>query len=122
MTEFNVIDENEIKKSKSRENGNSIHEELESMIQENEILLFMKGNRLMPQCGFSAHVVGLLEQHRQDYVTFDVLSDQEVRQGIKEFSNWPTIPQLYVNGKFVGGCDIVTEMAEEGELEELLKS
>lgn len=110
----------DIKKSKSRENGDTLQDELASMIEENKVLLFMKGNRLMPQCGFSAHVIGLLEQHQADYVTFDILQDMEVRQGLKEFSNWPTYPQLYVGGKFVGGCDIVNELEEDGELAEVL--
>lgn len=122
MAEFTVINNNEVKASKTRNNGHTIHEEIESMVQENEVILFMKGSRLMPQCGFSAHVVGLLEQFRQDYCTVDVLSDPEIRQGIKDFSNWPTIPQLYVKGKFIGGCDIVSDMHEDGELEDLLKS
>ncbi len=112
----------EIKKSKSRENGDSLQDELACMIEENKVLLFMKGNRLMPQCGFSAHVIGLLEQHQADYVTFDILQDTEVRQGLKEYSNWPTYPQLYVGGKFVGGCDIVNELEEDGELADVLNS
>ena len=74
----------------------------------------------MPQCGFSAHVIGLLEQHQANYVTFDILQDMEVRQGLKEFSNWPTYPQLYVGGKFIGGCDIVNELEEDGELADVL--
>ena len=110
----------DIKKSKSRENGDTLQDELASMIEENKVLLFMKGNRLMPQCGFSAHVIGLLEQHQADYVTFDILQDMEVRQGLKEYSNWPTYPQLYVGGKFIGGCDIVNELEEDGELGEVL--
>jgi len=122
MAEFTVINDNEVKKSKSRESGSSVQEEIDSMVKENEVILFMKGNRLMPQCGFSAHVVGLIERYRQDYVTFDVLSDPEIRQGIKEYTNWPTIPQLYVKGKFVGGCDIISEMDEDGELESTLQS
>lgn len=111
----------DIKKSKSRQNGDSLNDELASMISENHIILFMKGNRLMPQCGFSAHVIGLLEQHEAQYVTCDILQDMEIRQGLKEYSNWPTYPQLYVAGKFVGGCDIVNELEEDGELADLLK-
>ncbi len=121
MTEINVLNENTIKMTKSRENGDSIQDELGSMVEENEILLFMKGNRLMPHCGFSAQVINLLAKHTDSFVTVDVLADQEIRKGIKEFSNWPTIPQLYVKGKFIGGCDIITELHEEGELEAVLK-
>jgi monothiol glutaredoxin len=80
----------------------------------------MKGNRHQPQCGFSASVVGMLDGLTSDYETFDVLSDPEVREGIKEFSNWPTIPQRYVNGEFMGGCDIVQEMFASGELHKAL--
>lgn len=121
MAEFTVINNTEVKASKTREKGNTIQEEIDAMVHENEVILFMKGNRLMPQCGFSAHVVNLVEQFRQDYSTVDVLSDPEIRQGIKDYSDWPTIPQLYVKGKFIGGCDIVTDMHEDGELEDLLK-
>ncbi len=108
---------NDVKMSKSRENGNSLMEELESIVKDNRIVLFMKGNKLMPQCGFSAHVVGLLDQYTEDFVTVDVLSDPEIRQGMKDYSKWQTFPQLYVQGEFVGGCDIVSEMDEDGELE-----
>ena len=80
----------------------------------------MKGNRQMPQCGFSAQVVQILDSLVPDYDTVDVLSDPEVRQGIKEYSSWPTVPQLYVRGEFVGGCDIVTEMYQSGELHNAL--
>jgi monothiol glutaredoxin len=80
----------------------------------------MKGNRHQPQCGFSARVVGMLDGLTSDYETFDVFSDPKVREGIKEFSNWPTIPQLYVNGEFMGGCDIVQEMFASGELHKVL--
>jgi len=111
----------EVKKSKSRANGDSLQEELTSMIEENKIILFMKGNKLMPQCGFSAHVIGLLEQHQAEYVTCDILQDMDIRQGLKEYSNWPTYPQLYVSGKFIGGCDIVNELEEDGELADVLK-
>ncbi len=87
------------------------------LVRSNSVVLFMKGNRRQPQCGFSASVVGMLSGLTSDY---DVLSDPEVREGIKEFSNWPTIPQLYVNGEFLGGCDIVQEMFASGELHKAL--
>ncbi len=93
---------------------------IEQLITSNEVLLFMKGNRNAPQCGFSATVCGLLDGLLPEYATLDVLSDPEVREGIKEFSSWPTIPQLYVRGEFVGGCDIIQEMAGAGELSEAL--
>jgi len=86
------------------------------LIQENDVLLFMKGDRQQPQCGFSATVVQILDSLVPDYATFDVLSDHEVREGVKAYSSWPTIPQLYVKGEFVGGCDIIQEMAASGEL------
>jgi monothiol glutaredoxin len=93
---------------------------ISQMVQEHPVVLFMKGNRGAPRCGFSAKVVGTLDEYLPDYVTVDVLEDPAVREGIKAFSSWPTIPQLYVKGEFVGGCDIVTEMAENGELDEVL--
>ena len=93
---------------------------IQSLVDANRVLLFMKGDRFAPQCGFSARVVQLLDGHLDDYATVDVLRDPEVRQGIKEFSQWPTIPQLYVGGEFVGGCDIVMELQASGELRETL--
>ncbi len=93
-------------------------ERIGSLIGSDRIVLFMKGNRQFPQCGFSAQVVAILDRVAPDYTTVDVLQDPAVRQGIKEFSSWPTIPQLYVDGEFLGGCDIVTEMFQAGELQE----
>ena len=98
----------------------SIHAQLQQLVDDNEVILFMKGTRSAPQCGFSATVVGILDDYLDQYQTVDVLSDPEVRSGIKAFSDWPTIPQLYVNGEFVGGCDIVKEMNASGELSEVL--
>jgi monothiol glutaredoxin len=94
---------------------------IQDLIGSDRVVLFMKGNRRMPQCGFSAQLVRILDSHLPSYTTVDVLQDSEVRQGIKDFTQWPTIPQLYVNGEFVGGCDIVTEMEQSGELEPLLE-
>jgi monothiol glutaredoxin len=94
---------------------------IESLIGSDRVVVFMKGDRRMPQCGFSAQVVQILDAHLPSYTTVDVLRDPEVRQGIKDFTNWPTIPQVYVNGEFVGGCDILTEMYQSGELEGLLE-
>ena len=96
--------------------NSSTHERIQELVNSHSVLLFMKGNRQGPQCGFSARVVEVLDSILPDYDTVDVLSDPEIRDGIKTFSSWPTIPQLYVNGEFLGGCDIVTEMAASGEL------
>ncbi len=85
----------------------------------NDVVLFMKGTKSMPQCGFSSRVVGVLNYMSVDYQDINVLADDAIRQGIKEYSDWPTIPQLYVKGEFVGGCDIITEMALSGELDTL---
>ena len=93
---------------------------IQSLVDEHEVLLFMKGHRDAPQCGFSATVVKILDSFLPAYQTFDVLSDQSVRDGIKEFSSWPTIPQLYVKGEFIGGSDIMMEMYESGELQQVL--
>ena len=90
-------------------------------ITKNEVLLFMKGTPVFPQCGFSAAVVDVLSQLGVKFHGINILVDPDLRQGIKEFSQWPTIPQLYVKGEFVGGCDIVREMFETGELEQLMK-
>ena len=90
-------------------------------ITANRVMLFMKGNALFPQCGFSARVVQILSHMGVPFQTANVLEDAGLREGIKAYSQWPTIPQLYVDGEFVGGCDIVTEMFQSGELESLLK-
>ncbi len=95
-------------------------EQIDSLVQSNDVMLFMTGNPRAPQCGFSATLIQILESLTSDYATADVLSDPALREGIKIYSSWPTIPQLYVKGEFVGGCDIVREMAEAGELEALL--
>ena len=89
-------------------------------VEKHPVILFMKGSKLMPLCGFSGRVVEILSQCGVDFETRNVLEDDELRQGIKEFSNWPTLPQLYVDGKFVGGCDIVMQLHEQGELEKIL--
>ncbi|GAB4390906.1 Grx4 family monothiol glutaredoxin [Albidovulum sp.] len=91
-------------------------------VTQNDVVLFMKGTRTMPQCGFSSRVAGVLNFMGVDYVDVNVLEDPEIRQGIKDYSDWPTIPQLYVKGEFVGGCDIVTEMTLSGELDQLLEA
>ena len=90
------------------------------IVKNNDIVLFMKGTALFPQCGFSSRAVAILDRLGAKYETIDVLQDAEVRSGIKEYSDWPTIPQLYVRGEFVGGSDIMMEMFESGELQELI--
>jgi monothiol glutaredoxin len=97
-----------------------IRARIQAEIDSKPVVLFMKGTRTAPQCGFSATVIQILDSLIEDYKTVNVLADAEIRQGIKDFSDWPTIPQLYVKGEFVGGCDIVKEMAESGQLEEAL--
>ena len=92
------------------------------IVKSNDVVLFMKGTPLFPQCGFSSRAVAVLDRLGVQYETIDVLQDPEIRQGIKQFSDWPTIPQLYVNGEFVGGSDIIMEMFENGELQQLLKA
>ena len=99
---------------------NPAFESIKDDISENDVVLFMKGSPVFPQCGFSAMVVQVLTHLGVKFKGIDVLQDPALRQGIKEFSNWPTIPQLYVKGEFVGGCDIVREMYEAGELAEFL--
>ena len=91
------------------------------MVAKNDVLLFMKGSPLFPQCGFSSRAIAILNHLNAEFESVDVLQDQGVRQGIKEFSDWPTIPQLYVKGEFVGGSDIMMEMYESGELAQLLE-
>ena len=90
------------------------------IVQANDVLLFMKGTPLFPQCGFSSRAVAILDHLGVDYESVDVLQDMEIRQGIKEFSDWPTIPQLYVKGEFIGGSDIMMEMYQSGELQQVL--
>ncbi len=99
----------------------TINERIKSDVAANDVVLFMKGSPVFPQCGFSAAVVQVLTHLGVKFKGVDVLQDPSIRQGIKEFSNWPTIPQLYVKGEFVGGCDIVREMFETGELQKLLQ-
>lgn len=99
----------------------SIHEHLKEVIQNNEVVLFMKGTPDFPQCGFSGRTTQILQACDARFASVDVLADEAVRQGIKEYSKWPTVPQLYVRGEFIGGCDIMTELYENGELQKILK-
>ncbi|MCX5983818.1 MAG: Grx4 family monothiol glutaredoxin [Nostocales cyanobacterium LacPavin_0920_SED1_MAG_38_18] len=98
-----------------------LKERIDTLVEENKIMVFMKGNKLMPQCGFSNNVVQILNTLGVPFETLDILADPEIRQGIKEYSNWPTIPQVYINGKFIGGSDILIEMYNKGELQEVVE-
>lgn len=98
-----------------------LQEKLDNLVHQNKILVFMKGNKLMPQCGFSNNVVQILNTLGVPFETIDVLSDSEIRQGIKEYSNWPTIPQVYIDGQFVGGSDILIELYQKGELQQMVE-
>ena len=100
----------------------SAQDKIQKTINENDVVLYMKGNPKFPQCGFSSLATKILEACDTDFYTVDVLQDSEVRDGIKIFANWPTIPQLYIHGEFVGGADIMKEMYENGELVKLLKA
>ena len=97
----------------------SAEDTIKETVTANDVVLFMKGTKAMPQCGFSSRVAGVLNFMGVDYSDVNVLADEELRQGIKDYSDWPTIPQLYVKGEFVGGCDIITEMTLSGELDQL---
>ena len=94
---------------------------IDETIKSHDVVLYMKGTKSMPQCGFSSRVAGVLNYMEVNYQDINVLADENIRQGIKDYSDWPTIPQLYVKGEFVGGCDIVKEMFEKGELKKLLE-
>jgi monothiol glutaredoxin len=99
----------------------SAHERIDELVKNNDVVLFMKGSPLFPQCGFSSRAVAILDHLNVEYASVDVLQDMEIRQGIKDYSDWPTIPQLYVKGEFLGGSDIMMEMYEAGELQELVE-
>ena len=96
-------------------------EKISNLISSDDVVLFMKGTPEFPQCGFSANVIGILNYFGVKFTSFNVLEDNELREGIKEFSDWPTIPQIYIKKEFIGGCDILREMAESGEIIELFK-
>ena len=97
-----------------------VSENIKNEIKSSDVVLFMKGTKAMPQCGFSSRVAGVLNYMAIDYQDVNVLADDQIRQGIKDYSDWPTVPQLYIKGEFVGGCDIITEMTLSGELDTLL--
>lgn len=100
---------------------NEVFKQIKEQVSSNEVVLFMKGTADFPQCGFSAMVVGILQALGLKFKDINVLADNDLRQGIKEYSDWPTIPQLYIGGEFIGGCDIVRELYESGELNNILK-
>ncbi len=97
-----------------------VKQRIEETVKANKVVVFIKGSKSFPQCGFSARVIDLLKKTGAPFVDVNVLTDPELREGIKEYASWPTIPQLYVDGEFVGGCDIVTDMAQSGELAKLI--
>ena len=103
-------------------NNDHVSQNIENEINSNDVMLFMKGTPVFPQCGFSARVVDILTKVGVKFATTNVLESDEMREGIKKYSNWPTIPQLYIKKEFIGGCDIITEMFESGELLELLNT
>ncbi len=98
-----------------------VKDRIDSLVNQNKVLVFMKGTKLMPMCGFSNNVVQILNSLGVSFETVDVLEDNEIRQGIKEYSSWPTIPQIYINGEFVGGSDVAIEMYQKGELQQMLE-
>lgn len=98
-----------------------LKEQIDNLVHQNKILVFMKGTKLMPQCGFSNNVVQMLNTLGVPFETVDILENSEIRQGIKEYSNWPTIPQVYIDGQFVGGSDVLIEMYQKGELQQMVE-
>ena len=100
--------------------NDTIKQRIEADVKGNKIMLYMKGTPDSPQCGFSARAVDILREYNVPFHSFNILEDEAIRQGVKEYADWPTIPQLYVNGEFIGGCDIVTELHESGELGKIL--
>ncbi|WP_408099063.1 Grx4 family monothiol glutaredoxin [Peredibacter sp. HCB2-198] len=118
---FNVLN-NDIQEIESADKSKDINGQIEGLLNSGKVVLFMKGNSEMPQCGFSANSVAILKHLGVPFKTFNILNDPEIRQGLKEFSNWPTYPQLYVNAKLIGGNDIITEMYKSGELQDYLKN
>lgn len=101
---------------------NDVHQQIDELVKNNDVVLFIKGTAAMPMCGFSSTIVQILNKLDTPFKDVNVLIDPTLRQGVKDYTNWPTIPQLYIKGEFIGGCDIVREMFENGELQELLTS
>jgi monothiol glutaredoxin len=118
---FNILN-NEISEIEVADKSKELKEQIETLLSSSKVVLFMKGNTDMPQCGFSANSSAILKHLGVSFKTFNILNDPEIRQGLKEYSNWPTYPQLYIAGKLIGGNDIITTMYESGELQEYLKN
>jgi monothiol glutaredoxin len=118
--EFNILNQNAVIEEINQLTGEDTNEKIKNIINSANIVLLMKGNANMPMCGFSANVVHLLSQLNKPYKTFNILNNEEIRQGVKAYSNWPTFPQLYIKGKLIGGNDIVSELFENGELQTLV--
>lgn len=116
-----LVESGEFKSMIPVDKKETLHDRLSALVKRSKVMLFMKGDRSQPQCGFSRQMIGIMNEAGADYSTFDILTDEEVRAGLKEFSNWPTFPQLYVDGELVGGLDIVKELVQEGEFEAALK-
>lgn len=121
MSSFNVIN-SEINEVVVADKSADLKIQIETLLSSSKVVLFMKGNAEGPQCGFSANSIAILKNLGVSFNTFNILNDPEIRQGLKEFSNWPTYPQLYIKGQLVGGNDIITEMYKNGELQEFLKN
>lgn len=118
---FNIIN-SEITEIPGADKNIELKAQIENVLNSSKVVLFMKGNAEMPQCGFSANSVAILKNLGVSFNTFNILNDPEIRQGLKDYSNWPTFPQLYIKGQLVGGNDIITEMYKNGELQEYLKN
>jgi monothiol glutaredoxin len=118
---FNVLN-NEISEISEVDKNLDLKAQIESLLNSSKVVLFMKGNAQMPMCGFSANSVAILKQLGVSFKTFNILNDADIRQGLKDYSNWPTYPQLYIKGQLVGGNDIITAMYQNGELQEFLKN
>jgi monothiol glutaredoxin len=120
MSSFNILN-NEISEIPEADKNLDLKAQIEALINSSKVVLFMKGNAEMPMCGFSANSVAILRQLGVPFKTFNILNDPEIRQGLKEYSNWPTYPQLYVKGQLIGGNDILTAMYQSGELQQFIK-
>jgi monothiol glutaredoxin len=118
---FNVLN-SEINEIAAKDKSLELKIQIENLLASTKVVLFMKGNAEMPQCGFSANSVAILKNLGVSFNTFNILNDPEIRQGLKEYSNWPTYPQLYIKGQLIGGNDVITEMYKNGELQEFLKN
>jgi monothiol glutaredoxin len=118
---FNVLN-SEINEIAAKDKSLELKIQIENLLGSTKVVLFMKGNAEMPQCGFSANSVAILKNLGVSFNTFNILNDPEIRQGLKEYSNWPTYPQLYIKGQLIGGNDVITEMYKNGELQEFLKN